>query len=50
MKVTTRRCVLVLALVACAAVVGACRTVQGLGQDVTNAGKAGERAIDRASD
>ncbi len=52
MKMTSRLVVRLGVAVVVAVCVGAsaaCRTVQGLGEDVSNAGKAGERAIDNAT-
>lgn len=46
---TVVRLALTTLIVLCAGAAAACKTVQGLGEDVSNAGKAGERAIDKAS-
>lgn len=40
---------LALALATIIVVLPACQTVKGVGQDVKNAGEAGERAIDKAT-
>lgn len=45
----TMRAAAILAVVGAAIVATGCQTVKGAGQDIQNAGTAGEKAIDKAT-